>query len=220
MDQRAFTPMPLTEYLDSHFDGAVSVVQQYKLALKLTQAVLQFQSTPWFQDKWNMQQLLVLPEADDSTDELRLYINSKLTGAKPKPSHPEPILGPKTQQTTVLASRAKAPLAEAHLTEAQRRGVDNMTLFCLGVALLEIAHWKPIATLGETYGYDYIDTARLMANGTTMLGKWYAEIIRKCLRCDFAFGTDLRRIELQRAIYGEVICPLEDLIERLDNVNL
>jgi hypothetical protein len=215
MTQGLFTPVPLTEYLDNHLQGEVSVAQQYKLALKLTQAVLQFQSTPWFEEEWNMRQLLVLPESDGVADNLRVYINSKLIKAKSDPSQIEPPEDSSAQKVHRPANKAKVPLSAA-----QRRGVDNITLFCLGVALLEIAHWKPISSLREDYDDDSIDTARRMANGHSLLGKWYDETIRKCLRCDFAFGTDLRRLELQRAVYGEVICPLEDLIERLDNLRL
>ncbi|KAF2473452.1 uncharacterized protein BDR25DRAFT_341509 [Lindgomyces ingoldianus] len=215
VNQGPFTPVPLTDYLDNHFQGEVSVVQQYKLALKLAQAVLQFQSTPWFEEEWDMRQLLVLPEADDAADDLRVYINSKLTKTKSNPSQIEPITSLNRQKAHRPANNVKVPLSTA-----QRRGVDNITLFCLGVALLEIAHWKPISSLREDYDDDSIDTARRMANGNSLLGKWYDETIRKCLRCDFAVGADLRRLELQKAVYGEVICPLEDLIERLDNLSL
>jgi len=106
------------------------------------------------------------------------------------------------------------------LTEAQRQGINNSTLFHLGVALLEIGHWKPFSTLCEDYDRDNIETARRLGFGNTSLGTCYDEIIRKCLQCNFGYGTDLGRIELQRAIYSDVVCPLEGLIEDLSKLRI
>jgi hypothetical protein len=206
--EKPLPPVSLIDYLRDQFQDTVSVVQQYKLALKLTRAVLHFNSTPWFEEEWSIGQLLVIQGRDDVPEDIPLYFNSRLATIQPE----------KYRQQMVSGSMPRS--SKMPLPAAQRRGVDNVTLFCLGTALLEIAHWKPINTLREDYDDDSIDTVRRMANGSTMLGKWYDESIRKCLRCDFAFGTDLRRVELQRAVYSEVICPLEDLIERLDGLNL
>jgi hypothetical protein len=193
----------------------MSVVRQYKLALKLAQAVLQFQSMPWLEEEWNLQQLLVMPETDDTCDDLHVYKNSKLITMGPRAMAPS--------IPTIIPQGSSKPIrnpAMMPLSMAQHRGVDNLTLFCLGIAMIEIAYWKPIANLREDYDNDNIDTARRLANGSTGLGKRYDETIRKCLRCDFAFGVDLNRIELQSAVYGGVICPLQDLIERLDGLSI
>jgi hypothetical protein len=72
----------------------------------------------------------------------------------------------------------------------------------------------------EFNGYDQIDTARRLANGTTVLGKWYDEAILKCLRCDFTFGADLRRPELQRMVYNDIVYPMEDILQKLKGLNL
>jgi hypothetical protein len=138
-----------------------------------------------------------------------LYINSRLphlTGHEsPSPSHLEVQM---------------AEPSTASRTDEMYRGINNKTLFCLGVALLEIAHWKPLTSLWHDYDADEIQTARRLAGRTTSLGKFYQEIIQKCLRCDFGFGTDLSRTELQSAVYSDVVCPLEELIEKLSGLGI
>jgi hypothetical protein len=210
----SFHQISLIDYLHSQFQETISVVQQYKLALKLTRAVLHFHSTPWFGDEWGIGQLLVIQRGEETQEDIPLYINSTLAAVKSE----DMIQG--TADNPVVHSSDNNNKSKVPLSPAQRRGVDNISLFCLGTALLEIAHWKPVNSLREDYDDDSIDTVRRMANGGTVLGKWYDAAIRKCLRCDFAFGCDLGRIELQRAVYSEVICPLEDLITKLEDVSL
>jgi hypothetical protein len=210
----SFQQISLIEYLRTQFQETVSVVLQYKLALQLTRAVLHFHSTPWFGDEWGIGQLSVIQGSEEQREDIPLYVNSALAPVKVEGTLPGTAHDPAVRENCIINS-VKVPLSAA-----QRRGVDNITLFCLGTALLEIAYWKPVNGLREDYDNDNIDTVRRMSNGGTMLGKWYDAAIRKCLRCDFAFGSDLRQVELQRAVYSEVIRPLEDLIAKLENLKL
>jgi len=214
-EMTTMSSISLPDFLRNQFQDTVSVVQQYKLTLKLTRAVLQFHSTPWFEEEWSIRQLLVMPGPYGWQEELPVYINSKLSSVKA--ATPDQSMNAEGAMYNMQANNgAKAPLSTAH-----RRGVYNITLFCLGIALLEIAHWKPLDKLREDwYDEDNIDTARRIANGNSVLGKWYDEAIRRCLRCDFGFGSDLKKAELQRAVYSDVICPLDELIERLNGLYL
>jgi hypothetical protein len=58
-------------------------------------------------------------------------------------------------------------------------------------------------------------TARRLAARPTPLGPKYQSITRKCLSCDFGFGNDLAKEELQAAVYSDVVTPLEKMIESL-----
>lgn len=100
-------------------------------------------------------------------------------------------------------------------SEEDLYGVNNMTLFSLGVALLELAHWKSIERLGSPQDPNAILTARRVSARSTPLGPKYKEIVRKCVQCNFGFGTDLNKKELQAAVYGDVVYPLEKMIETL-----
>ena len=99
-----------------------------------------------------------------------------------------------------------------------------MFTFSLGVALLEIAYMKPLSELRTEANEDEIDTARRVADanniGLSRLGKGYQEIIRKCLSCDFGCGSDLGKQELRQAIYSDIACPMQEVIEKLENLGI
>ena len=95
-----------------------------------------------------------------------------------------------------------------------------MTLFGLGVALLEIAHWKPLASMRSDYDSDDVLTARRLARQRTLLGGRYQDVVQKCLQCNFGYGTDLANLELQNAVYNSVVCPLEDILAKLGELDI
>jgi hypothetical protein len=198
--------MSLYDYLQTESKTSVTIVQQFKLSIKLAYAVLQFHSTPWLSEDWKISQLrLMPPPSGTKSEDISLYLNSRLA------SHCQTS----TAEDVQMKDSFNSPFSAAH-----RRGMFNTTLFCLGMAFLEIGHWKIISNLVEGgYSYDDFDKVWMLAERTMGLGRLFDEITKKCLRCDFAFGTDLRRVELQRAIYSDVICPLEELVLKLDNLN-
>jgi hypothetical protein len=105
------------------------------------------------------------------------------------------------------------------LTSAERLGIYNSTLFCLGMALLEIGHWKTITELRSAdFDANEIDTVRRLSKGTAGLGTWYDDVVKKCTQC--GFGSDLSQVEVQRAVYSDVVCPLEGLIQMLEKTSI
>jgi hypothetical protein len=199
----------MQKFMQKELEEVVTNVHQFKLARKLALAVLQYHSTPWLSPEWSLAKLTLLTTPDQLPEDFCLYLNSTL---------------PSIRAVTDTSSTKEVEMTEisrSPLTDMERRGIDNMTLFCLGVSLLEIGHWK---SLGELYDASYddneIDTARRLGRCGTTLGKSYDEIIRRCLRCDFGMGTDLGRTELQSAVYSDVVCPLEEIIGLLDKVTL
>jgi hypothetical protein len=152
----------------------------------------------------------MLSESDDA-ENLPLYLSLKLMGSKAANT-----IGPDITNDVQMANATKTPL-----TRAQKYGIHNLPLFCLGTALLEIGHWKSTSELFDAEIDDnLVDTVRRLAFAPAKLGKFYDRIIAKCLRCNFGDHTDLARMDLVKAVYDDVVCPLEELVRRLDGLEL
>ncbi len=191
---------------------------QLKIALKATLAVLQFHSTPWLDETWMTSDLFLARPGLYDLREPRLFLRSGLSTRDQRLQQQE------MQTTAMSVSRPQAAAATAYSARAPFAlndycGINNATLFSLGVALLEIGHWKPLASLRRGYDPDDILTARRVAKQSTLLGTRYQEVVQKCLQCNFGFGTDLRETDLQKAVYNSVVCPLLDLSHMLEPLN-
>jgi len=204
-DKRTIT---MQDFLRLEQEELVTHTHQLKLALKLSLAILQYHSTPWLEPEWRLSQLMLLTTPTQPPEDFALYLCSRLPTAGLAPD------------SCYNAQKVQMAEGRSSLTQAQKRGIYNTTLFCLGVTLLEIGYWKSLNDLREDYDLDDIETARRLGNSHTTLGKLYDTIILKCLQCNFGFGTDLTRPELQSAVYSEVVCPLEDLIKQLEGITI
>ncbi|PVI03074.1 hypothetical protein DM02DRAFT_717011 [Periconia macrospinosa] len=191
-------------------DDGLCIVNQLKLAHKATLAILQFNNTPWLHERWSLKDLSYFGTRklfnEDSLKTLHLSSHIAPTAKLDSFGLMEGV------ECATAAGKADAvPIA----TEDEIYGINNATLFCLGVALLEIAHWKPIEHHNLTRDANPIITARRLAARPSLLGPRYQDIARKCLQCNFGFGTDLEKKELQEAVHRDVICQLEQMIELL-----
>jgi hypothetical protein len=199
----------MQDFMQKELEEVVTLVHQLKLARKLALAVLQYHSTPWLHPEWRLSHLTLLTTPEQLPEEFCLYLNSTLPSMRA-------ITGTPITQEVHMTETTRSPLSDF-----ERRGIDNTTLFCLGVALLEIGHWKSLRELYDpAFDKDEIDTARRLGRRSSALGRFYDDIIRRCLRCDFGMGSDLGRTELQSAVYSDVVCPLEEIIGLLDRVTL
>ncbi|KAI1323263.1 hypothetical protein F5Y16DRAFT_384108 [Xylariaceae sp. FL0255] len=88
-------------------------------------------------------------------------------------------------------------------------GIRNLSLYCLGVALLQIGRWN------ATLNLDDVVTVRKLAAVNNRLGPRFQMLTQKCIECDFGHGFDLGNTQLQGAIYSSVICELEHVIHLL-----
>ncbi|KAF2116698.1 hypothetical protein BDV96DRAFT_491096 [Lophiotrema nucula] len=191
----------ILELMGEEVDGAMTVVDQLKLAHKTAVAMLQFNDTPWLAQRWRLADLSYFGNRNAFDEEAlkTLHLSSKMSsGERPSGAVMEGVEG------TVQ------PYSDEDLY-----GINNMALFSLGVALLELGHWKSIESLSIQQDPNAILTARRLAARPTPLGPKYQEIARKCLQCNFGFGTDLNNANLQAAVYGDVVCQLEKMIESL-----
>ena len=63
---------------------------------------------------------------------------------------------------------------------------------------------------------DDIVAARRLSTMGMSLGTRCQAMVQKCLQCNFGFGTDLAKEELQRAVHENGVCALEEMIASLD----
>jgi hypothetical protein len=210
----------LYDFLKSEKEWTVTIVHQLKLALKLTLAVLQYHSTPWLDPEWRLSQLMLSMSPSKAPEDFSLYLNSKLTRTQPLKLESSSTSNSEIPEVQMTGS-SNTCLAKSPLTEAQKHGIHNTTLFCLGLALLEIGRWKSLSSLREDYDRDDYETVWRLGYGSSVLGQGYDDIVLQCLRCDFgAKTTDLKRQELQNAVYNDIVCPLEDLIEGFSKMGI
>jgi len=178
----------------------ITIEEQLKLAHKLALMVLQLHDTPWLGEEWHLRDITLFSDSDrvqvTEEDMQTLHVSADFLRKGPN----------------IQLGSTPAPTLDDTLIQY---GVNNIALFYLGVALIEIGFWKPLESLGS--GQDLSDavTARRLSNRPAPLGSRYQNIVQKCLQCNFGQGTDLRKEELQTAVHNDVVCQLEGMIESL-----
>jgi hypothetical protein len=210
-DQKRQGSASLEQYLQSEQSEVLTSVHPFKVAIKLAKAVLQFHSTVWLNENWRLADLRVLVDQSEGpwdSDDMEIFLNSRLFATE------DGISAIPSKTSSVDDTGRYQFRTEDYF------GINNMTLFCLGVALLEIGHWKPLSKLRRDYDPDDILTARRVANRRTGLGSAYQDIVRKCLQCNFGVSTNLCEPDLQAAVYTDVVLPLETLVEKLEDLGL
>lgn len=186
-------------------DDALGVEDQLKLAHKTALTLLQFNNTPWLPDRWRLRDLSYFGSEGTLDDAAlkTLHLSSQISA---------PAVSPIPSNTMDGVEQAIDAVSDQ-----VRYGVNNTTLFFLGVALLEIAHWKPIEEQMIVRDLNNeVFAARRLAASRAPLGPQYQKIAEKCLQCNFGFGTKLSNKSLQAAVYNDVVCEIEGMIKDLN----
>lgn len=189
----------IVELLRSSTQDTLDLTSQLKLAHRIATAVLQYQSTPWLGQVWCLQQFTFFGSSRELSERVlqTLHVSVELPNNECKASAP-------MEGIQAIGYDSPVNVEDVQLLY----GIRNMTLHCLGVALLELGYWKPLDS------HDLLAVRRLAASRSP-LGPKYQEIVQKCLGCDFGLGTDLTKTDLQCALYNDVVCPLESMMESL-----
>jgi hypothetical protein len=179
---------------------SLTVHGQMKLALRIARSMLQYHSTPWWRSSWSLADLSYFDIDTELSNSLAtLHIDTKL---------------PRDQGALVMQDMQQqvADEVEADNDDDARLfcGIRNLTLYNLGVALLQIGRWETLET-------DDIIKVRKAAGKASRLGPRYDALTEKCLYCDFGFGDDLEKPQLQSAVYDSVICELEHMTKLLES---
>ncbi|KAF2792056.1 hypothetical protein K505DRAFT_363261 [Melanomma pulvis-pyrius CBS 109.77] len=206
-------PMPTEVVHLQKVLGGFNIVQQLGLALKVSRVVLSFHDTPWLPPAWRLQDLAffgrIHPTPSNFTveDLKTLHLTAQI---------------PNRSQSTILGAGSLPNNQTSTIEHGENLvNVRNQTLANLGVALLEIALRRDIKEYRRSSQQNDTATARRLADGyQAPLGPQYQNIIRKCLHCDFAFGADLKTKELQDAVYSDVVCGIENLINSCQSLGL
>ena len=189
----------------SHVD--FSKYQRLCIGRLLACAVLQYYATPWLTETWRSEDIL--------------------------------FFGLETSNTTSNTFSA-APCLNVRVRAFNNRVIESTTtshslirnqlLFRLGVVLLELAYKAPLPTLqqpcdlevGKAAQYSEFFTARRLGElvGAKM-GRPYGKIVRQCLECDFGQGHhDLSDVQLQSAVYNDIVCELQRLEDGLRSLQI
>lgn len=201
---------PMDAILD---DGSTSdfflPVDRLKTAKALVLAVLKFHATPWLGDAWRLQDLAFFHYSQDLVRSLQtLHVGVEFEHLPTRNiAEIQPSPGSSQDQTSVVGP--PTPISQVSEHERMFCGIANTTLYCLGVALLQIER-------SQSINLEDVVEVRKTAQSVASFGKDYKEIVEKCLWCDFGLGRDLAKPQLQQAVYASVVDGLEDLISKLD----
>ena len=185
----------------------LEAAERIRLARSLANAVLKFRKTRWLQDTWRSADVL-------------FFNNVNNAPARRQNGFGAPHLSVRFLQNDGMIEDFPKHL-DRHDSDKLSIETQNKVLFSLGVVLLELGFEKPIESLqssedlqdGKSFKYtERLCAERLSHQVHSKLGRDYARIVRKCLRCDFGVGEiDLNIKELQDAFYRDVICELDIL---------
>jgi hypothetical protein len=198
------------EALRQEVYNALQPEDRLKLAHRLAIATLQYNDTPWLPERWRLGNLSYLgSKSSFNVDSLKtLHFNSQISQSA----------------TSITADGHMEDLQQGagRISEETRYGITNTTLFFLGIALLEIAYWTPIEEkmTDRDENNQVFAARRLVLDRGAPLGPEYQRIAQKCLECNFGFGNKLSNKGLQSAVYNDVVCQLDGMIERLEKLSV
>ena len=204
-------PNSLASILNPTKDTHLSLNEQLSLALRLARSVLQFHSTPWWQQKWSLTDLSYFDiDAELSKSLSTLHIATKLLpGTTTAEMEMQSVMSAALPRLSFPSGTIEDHLDDDDDDASLYCGIRNPTMYSLGAALVQIGHWKVL---------DAEDVARVRraAKRASRLGPAYDRLVERCLYCDFGFGADLNQPQLQSAIYESVVCELERIITLLE----
>ncbi|KAK6207397.1 hypothetical protein LQW54_007226 [Pestalotiopsis sp. IQ-011] len=182
-----------------------SIVDQLKLARSLVAAVLKFHSTPWLAQYLTLRDISLFQSSKDLSKCLpTLHLDTSFVDSR----FDEAMAGAREAGT----GQEETMNTMARVTEDAKLdyGIRNMTLWCLGVILLQIGHWSRLAEP------DNVRAVHRLSYQVPDIGPRYQQLARRCLECDFGYGEDLTRPRLQQAVYEKAYCELVSMIDIMD----
>jgi hypothetical protein len=195
--------MSVEDLMSGSIADKPSIPDRLNLAKKAALAVLQFRDTPWLHQEWYLRDFGYFGRQGQYSSEDLNTIHLGIRIARTLPRNDIQI----------------EDVNSTPYIDQDYFGVHNMLLFCLGLALLQLGHWKRLPELKEDRDPNYIVAGRRLASRQTMLGPRYQRIVQKCLQCNFGVGNDLRDNDLQQAVYASVVSELEYMINSLTVLN-
>ena len=183
--------------------------QRLHLAKVMSVAFLRHHSTHWGSSYWESDSIVFFDIDENATREDKpIHLSSPHLNARICGSTENNLM---KQRINTLGSR-------------------NALMFSLGVLLLEIAYsrdWETLkkqtcASTPSDGQYREFFQARTIAKrrGSSGMPERYHEVSQKLIECDLGQGDDLSKPEMQAAFQGNVISPLEDLENKIKELNI
>ena len=204
--------MSIQGLLSLPLEEIISEMDQLKLAQRVGSGILQYQSTSWLAEVWSLRDLWFFSSGPDVSDDTfrSLYLSKDLRN-RSKGKYSEKQFD--CNMVSTAFGNDNAAVAHNSLkSKALLFGIDNVLLYRLGVALLEIGYWMELDALDVVQVRSLADPKRQRPS----LCPRYLAIAQICIKCSFGFGSDLEKVELQNAVQGQVIGELEELIGCMD----
>lgn len=196
--------VPVQALLNRPLDDTLTVVDQLKLAARLATGMMQFYSTLWLAEYWDLHDFSIFLPGNEFSDEVlrSLHVSTDFRPRNHTDNHAGCSMAGVEREHPFLAGPVSEELK-------LRGGIRSTPLYSLGVVLLQIGRWMAL---------DASDTfqVRRLAEQSTRLGPRYREIVKRCLECDFGFGANLQKPQLQTAVDDAVLGELTAMIGALD----
>ncbi|KAI1860684.1 uncharacterized protein JN550_011409 [Neoarthrinium moseri] len=200
---QACHPAPMSQALGYPMEHSLSIVDQLRLARNLVAAVLKFHSTPWLGSCFALADLSFFQIGSELSKSLRtLHFSTDFVYKETLALEPPSMEG-------IESSCTPGTLLEAFEEAMLQYGIRNLTLWSLGTILLQIGRWSQVESP------DDVVAIRKLASQTSTLGPRYQQLTERCLYCDFGYGFDLSKPRLQQAVYENLVCELNAMIDSL-----
>ncbi|KAI1477870.1 hypothetical protein F4774DRAFT_185633 [Daldinia eschscholtzii] len=198
---------PLVHFLDFPSEHVITDKNRIKLGLTLVKSMLKHHSTAW----WPQESVLKYVYAFcDGTGELSSSLDTLHLSAQLETIRS--TVDPATR-SCIIQDESLAPnfLPLKRVEEAmQMYGIRNLTLYNLGVDLLQIGLWEHVAWEGE------VEEIRSKVARLSHLGKKYRDAAKRLIDCDFGLASEqLEDTRLREAIFSSIVSDLEELLHQL-----
>ncbi|OTB20720.1 hypothetical protein K445DRAFT_299827 [Daldinia sp. EC12] len=198
---------PLVHFLDFPSEYVITDKNRIKLGLTLVKSMLKHHSTAW----WPQESVLKYVYAFcDGTGELSSSLDTLHLSAQLETIRS--TVDPATR-SCIIQDESLAPnfLPLKRVEEAmQMYGIRNLTLYNLGVDLLQIGLWEHVAWEGE------LEEIRSKVARLSHLGKKYRDAAKRLIDCDFGLASEqLEDTRLREAIFSSIVSDLEELLHQL-----
>lgn len=182
-------PVELSRIFQLPLDEALSDVQRLRLAATLVKSALQLYSTLWWPEDWTPYDVSYFERGKEDLN------NSLQT----------------LHLTSTLCPNASCPRSTRRELEEEMadHGIHNITLWGLGIVLLQIGLWEPI-DIGSH------KDVRNRVRDLRFLGREYRTITTQLINCDFGLGKySLKDQMVRNEVYKVVLGQLEEAIGTL-----
>ena len=173
-------------------------VERFKLAVRLASSVLQLHTSAWLQERWGAKDIYFV-----------------------QPDSCQPSLGtPVIHHDFTLGPSPPQPITKPSIIRC------NLSLFSLGIVLIELWFWKSLEALqGDECNPDpdiarYITADGLVDTVNEHAGAKYGSSVRRCIRGVDHAQPQLENQEFKNKVYLQVLQPLENHLQDFCNKSL